>query len=241
MKKFYGFFDNGKYKVGCNGGTIYVYDQNENELAKFKGFSCTYKGAFRPGTNVFVAKSIVDHLLVFDLDKLSLVKKIKFSRVEGAQDEGFAFSSTGDLFYNIEKPVISYRTQLTIYDGSTFEKVAECLNDDENMVLRHVEAQEDGVYLFGYVKARSILDCYSFAAKLSDYKLTDIRKIKSHAYDVPVIWDSWFHDTDYRYLLEYKNWELHGFSEKEAQSHECLMLKPEPPKVSIKKIWELNA
>ena len=99
MKKFYGFFDNGKYKVGCNGGTIYVYDQNENELAKFKGFSCTYKGAFRPGTNVFVAKSIVDHLLVFDLDKLSLVKKIKFSRVGGCQDEGFAFSSTGDLFY----------------------------------------------------------------------------------------------------------------------------------------------
>ena len=28
MRKFYGFFDNGTFKVGCNGGSIYVYDQN---------------------------------------------------------------------------------------------------------------------------------------------------------------------------------------------------------------------
>ena len=61
MRKFYGFFDNRKYKVGCNGGTIYVYDQNETELTRFKGLSCTYRGAFRPGTNRFIAKSTYDY------------------------------------------------------------------------------------------------------------------------------------------------------------------------------------
>ena len=57
MPKFYAFFDNGTYKVGCTGGSIYVFDQNNTELARFKGLSCIYQGAFRPGTNVFVAKS----------------------------------------------------------------------------------------------------------------------------------------------------------------------------------------
>ena len=50
---------------------------------------------------------------------------------------------------------------------------------------------------------------------------------------------TWF-DNDYEYVKIYKNWELQGFAEKEAQSHECLMQKPQPPKVSIKQIWELT-
>ena len=131
MKKYYGFFDNGKYKVGCNGGSIHVFDQKDVELTRFKGLSNTYKGAFRPESNVFVAKSISGILVAYDLDKLSLVRKINIHAE--AQDEGFAFSTTGSLFYNIEKPVTSTRTQLTVYDGLTFEKKAFYFDNEEKI------------------------------------------------------------------------------------------------------------
>ncbi len=35
MKKFWGFYKNESYSVGCNGGTVYIYDLTGKELAKF--------------------------------------------------------------------------------------------------------------------------------------------------------------------------------------------------------------
>ena len=237
MKKYYGFFDNGIYKVGCNGGSIYVFDQKDVELVRFKGLSNTYKGAFRPGSNVFVAKSISGILVAYDLDKLSLIRKINIHAE--AQDEGFAFSKTGDLFYNIEKPVTSYRTQLTVYDGMTFDKKAVYFEDEERMVIEHIETYPDEIYLFGFMRGDDGVGKYPFATKFANGEIMDIREIKSKLYETPGRWMTWF-DTDYEYVKTYKDWELHGFSEKEAQVHECLMQKPQPPKVTIKQIWELN-
>ena len=237
MKKFYGFFDNGKYKVGCNGGSIYVYDQNDNELTRFKGLSCTYKGAFRPGTNLFVAKSTNGVLTICDLDTLSVIKKIDIHA--SAQDEGFAFSASGDLFYNIEKPKTSTRTQLTVYDGITFDKKIVYFENEDKIFIEHIETYTDEIYLFGFVRGDVGVSNYPFASRFSNGQAIDIREIKSKNYETPGRWMIWF-DTDYEYVKTYKNWELQGFSEKEAQSHECLMQKPQPPEVSIKQIWELN-
>lgn len=238
MKEFYGFFDNGKYKVGCGGGTIYVYDQNDAELARFKGLSTTYKGAFHPHKNIFAAKSANGLLAAYDLDSLSLIKKINIHA--SAQDEGFAYSSSGELFYNIEKPVTSIRTQITVYDGVTFDKKAVYFENEEKIFIEHIETYPDEIYLFGYMRGDSSVGKYPFAAKFADGQAVDIREIKSKLYDTPDRWMIWFNG-DYEYVKTYKNWELHGFTKKEAQSHECLMQKPQPPKVSVKKIWELNA
>lgn len=238
MRKFYGFFDNGKYKVGCNGGTIYVYDQNNIELARFKDLSCAYRGAFRPATNVFVAKSTVGMLAVYDLDTLSLVKKINITR-KGAQDEGFAFSTSGDLFYNIEKPILSTRTQLIVYDGSSFNKIATHFADDDKMFLEYIETYVDEIYLFGFMRDDNGIFDYGFTAKYVNGELGDIRRIQSADYAIAnsiTPWDK----TDYSYLHIYKYWETHGFSENTARQYECLKQEPEPPKVSIKQIWELN-
>lgn len=238
MRKFYGFFDNGKYKVGCNGGTIYVYDQTNTELARFKDLSNTYRGAFHPATNVFVAKSTMGSLAVYDLDTLSLVKKINITR-KGAQDEGFAFSASGDLFYNIEKPTLSTRTQLTVYDGASFNIIATYFADEEKIVLDYVETHDDEVYLLGFMRDDNDIFDYGFTAKLVNGELRDIRRIQSTDYAIAnsiMPWDK----TDYRYLHIYKYWEAHGFSENTAKQYECLQQEPEPPKVSIKRIWELN-
>lgn len=134
MRKFWGFYDNGKYHVGCNGGTIYVYNKNDEELAKFRDIKYAYAGTFKPNTNIFIAKSTEGKLAIYDLDSLTLVKKITITTL-GAQDEGFAFSYSGDLFYNIEKPNCSTATQLTVYDGFDFTKKAVYFADDRKMVL----------------------------------------------------------------------------------------------------------
>ena len=237
MKKYYGFFDNGKYKVGCNGGSIHVFDQKDVELTRFKGLSNTYKGAFRPESNVFVAKSISGILVAYDLDKLSLVRKINIHAE--AQDEGFAFSTTGSLFYNIEKPVTSTRTQLTVYDGLTFEKKAFYFDNEEKIFIQHIETYPEEMFLFGFIRGDDGVGKYPFVAKFANGEILDIREIKSKLYETPGRWMKWF-DTDYEYVKTYKDWELYGFSEKEALSHECLLQKPQPPKVTLKQIWELN-
>ena len=236
MRKFYGFYNNGKFKVGCNGSSIWVYDQNDNELAKFKGLSCTYAGAFRPGTNLFVAKSTYGTLWIYDLDTLSLFRKIKYTPL-GAHDEGFAFSPSGDLFYNIEKPVSSTRTQLTVYDGATFDRIAVYFADEVKMVLHHIETYDDEVYLYGFMRTESGPYDYAFTAKFVNGEVKDIREIKSTEFPI-TDWTIWGKN-DASYLGIYKRWEMHGFTEESAMV-EYLKKEPNPPKVTIKQIWQLN-
>ena len=73
MRNFWGYYDNGKYRVGCNGGTVYIYDQNNKELAKFKDIRYAYKGKFLPNSNKIIIKSTEGLLAVYDLDKLDLI------------------------------------------------------------------------------------------------------------------------------------------------------------------------
>ena len=97
MRKFWGFYDNGTYRVGCSGATIYLYDQSDRELCKFRDIPYAYTGAFQPHTNRFAAKSTDGSLAFYDLDGRALLKKITITHI-GAQDEGFAFSPDGRLF-----------------------------------------------------------------------------------------------------------------------------------------------
>ena len=55
MKNFWSYIENGKYSIGCTGQTVYVYDQNGTELAKFKDLPYAYKAAFSRRLNwIFV-------------------------------------------------------------------------------------------------------------------------------------------------------------------------------------------
>lgn len=122
MRKFWGFYKNESYSVGCNGSTVYIYDSTGTELAKFRDFPYAYTAVFKPNSNVIAVKSTEGFLGFYDLDSLALIKKITVTRI-GAQDEGFAFTPNGRYFYNIEKPVNSCQTQLSIYDAVSFEKM----------------------------------------------------------------------------------------------------------------------
>ena len=187
---------------------------------------------------MFAAKSNVGYLAVYDLDKLSLIRKINIPRV-GAQDSGFAFSETGDLFYNIESPVRSTRTQLTVYDGITFDRIATYFAEEEKLFLRFIETYTDEVYVFGFMRRDDGVYDYPFTARFVNGEIRDIRRIRSNDYPI-TDWTPW-ENNDCRYLHIYKNWETEGRSAYAAKQYACLMQEPAPPEITIKHIWEINA
>lgn len=94
MKKYQGYAQNEKFKVGLNGKTVYIFDNDENELARFQDAPHMYRGKFIPNTNTLVVKSTAGWLLFYDLDSLALIKKIRFSNI-GSQDGNFAITQDG--------------------------------------------------------------------------------------------------------------------------------------------------
>lgn len=200
MKRFWGFYSNGAYSVGCNGATVYIYDNAGNELKKFRDFPNAGRAAFLPNSNIIAVKSNAGYLGFYDLDKLALIRKHKVSK-DGPEDGGFAFSADGRFFYNIETNGLSVRTKMSIYETAGFSKVNTLFADDEKMVLDHLEIDPASgtCYVSGFLRRREGND--DFAA-IFDQKALCIR-------DIRVI----DHKT-YEYLCEYKNWELSGFTDR---------------------------
>lgn len=203
MRNFWGFYDNGNYRVGCNGGTVYVYDQSNMELGKFKDIKYAYVGAFQPGTNIFVVKSTEGLLAVYDLDKMELLKKIVITRI-GAQDEGFAFSPNGEYFFNIEKPFQSTETQLTIYRTSDYEIVKVMFHGEKVKVLDAIEFDRlsNECYVLGFMRDENGIMDYGFVGKLLGGAIVEIKELKREEYD---------------YISAYKSWELSGCTSKKLE------------------------
>ena len=81
MRRFWGFYQNGSYSVGCNGRTVYIFDKAEKEIARFNDFPYAYSAAFMPGKNIIAVKSTGGVLGFYDLDSLSLLKKITVTKI----------------------------------------------------------------------------------------------------------------------------------------------------------------
>lgn len=202
MRKFWGFYKNDIYSVGCNGTTMYIYDSNEKELARFKDLPYVYTAAFKPNSNILAVKSTAGFLGFYDLDSLSLIKKITVTTI-GAQDEGFAFTPDGKYFYNIEKPVNSYLTQLSIYDTESFKKVNTLFTGERKMFIDNIEFDnETGIcYVLGFMHGDAD---GGFVGKLDveSGSVTDLHPLDRKQYD---------------YLWWYKSWEQRGFTEKSLE------------------------
>lgn len=216
MRKFWGFYDNGTYRVGCNGASIYVYDQNDKELCRFKDIKYAYRGVFQPETNIFVAKSTEDSLAVYDLERCILLKKIVITRI-GGQDEGIVFSPDGKLLYNIEKPFHTTATQLTIYETKDYTVVDTLFADASQMFLENIEFSEDGKggYVLGFMRGENGIWDYCFIGRFSDHAVSEIKRIDKEKYD---------------YIQAYKSWEQSGYTEKKL---EWSILKDYPNKSHI--------
>ena len=203
MKKFWGYYENEKYRVGCNGATVYIYDSENKELAKFKDVKYAYTAKFLPNTNTIVVKTTEGSLAVYSLDKLKLVKKIIITRI-GAQDEGFSFSPDGKFLCNIEKPNKSTQTQLTKYDTRNFEVAEILFENDKNMCLEDIEFDitTGRCYILGFIRDITGVYDYGFVGELVKDHIEDIKKLDEKTYS---------------YVQAYKSWEKCGFTKKSLE------------------------
>ena len=226
MRRFWGYYTNKSYAVGCNGGPVYIYDRNGNELAKFRDFPYAYTAAFCPNRNIIAVKSTDGYIGFYDLESLSLIKKYNITRI-GAQDEGFAFSGDGKYFYNIEKPIYSTDTQLGIYETTSFTKNNTLFEKNKKMVLDDLEFDtETGIcYVSGFMRNddSGVLE-YGFVAIFDreNQRITNIHPID---------------EKEYTYLCAHKSWEIRGFTEKSLEWNYILKDLKNIKEISIKEVY----
>ncbi len=200
MKKFWGCASNDMFSVGCTGQTVYLYDKNGNELGKFKDITYGYAPMISPDGTLFIVKSTEGRLAIYSLKTLSLIKKFRFSKVDGAQDDGFCFSPDGKLFFNIERQKDALHSAISVYDTTDFSLVNQVLLS-EDIMLDHIEFDPvtNTYYVLGFVRdATSVID-HGFVAKFEDNQIKIITAISENEYD---------------FYRSYKHLEILGFSEK---------------------------
>lgn len=200
MKKFWGWASNDKFSIGCTGQTVYLYDKSGNELARFKDITYGYTPMISPDGTLFVVKSTEGRLAVYSLETLSLIKKFRFSKVDGAQDDGFCFSPDGKLFFNVERQKDSLHSAISVYDTTDFSLSNQILLG-EDMMLDHIEFDKatNKYYILGFMRdANRVID-HGFVAEFENNQIKNITAISEKEYD---------------FYRSYKHLEIMGFSEK---------------------------
>ena len=200
MKKIWGHASNEKFSVGCTGQTVYVYDENGNEVGKFKDIKYGYKPVFSPDGAIFVVKSTEGRLAVYSLETLSLIKKFRFSKVDGAQDDGFCFSPDGKFFINIERQKDYLHSAISVYNTFDFSLANQILLG-ENMRLHHIEFDKstNAYYVLGFIRDAALSMNRYFVAVYEDDQIKNITVISANEYD---------------FYQKYKDLELLGFTDK---------------------------
>lgn len=181
MKKFWAYISNGKYSVGTTGQTVYLFDENGNEINRFQDITYAYTPMFSPDGKLFVVKSTVGRLAVYSLKTFSLIKKFRFSKVDGAQDEGFCFSPDGKYFINIESQGNGLHCAISVYNTDDFSRVSQLLLE-EKVMLNHIEFDDSTkeYYVLGIIHSDVN---HSLIAKYQDNSIVNLIEITESEYD----------------------------------------------------------
>lgn len=225
MKKFVGFTSNGECSVGCTGRTVYLYNKDGKELAKFKDLIYAYSPLISPDGKIFVVKTTEGRLAVYSLEYRKLIKKFRFSKVDGAQDDNFCFSPDGKELYNIERHIDSFKTVLSVYDTTDFSLKKRILNDNYNLVLAAVEysVNENKIFLLGYMREpqSGVADKF-FVGELIKDSLKNIAYISEKEFD---------------FYLDCKQLEIHSFTLSDNYTPDEIE-RIKKAKHSLAKLWK---
>ena len=223
MKKFLSYIENDEYGVGCTGQTVYLYDKNGTELKKFKDLPYAYKSAFSPLGNVFVVKTTEGRLAVYSLETSSLIKKFRYSKVNGAQDDGFCFSSDGRYFINLERQGDDLHSAISVYNAKDFSRVSQLLLD-ENMRVSHIELGDGEYYVLGFMRGADRVMTNGFVGKFANGQIKDILPIS---------------DQEYEFYSDYLYLKMMGFTEKAYGDYFSVSLeKLRSAGHSLAKLWK---
>lgn len=224
MKKFRSYIENDTCAVGCTGQAVFVYDKNGNELAKFNDLPYAYKLAFSPLGNIFVVKTTEGRLAVYSTEALSLIKKFRYSRVNGAQDDGFCFSSDGGYFFNVERQGDDLHSAISVYDTADFSRKSQLLLGDR-MMVSHIELVDGEYYVLGFMRRDDLVlsDCY--VGKFANNEIKDVQIIS---------------EREHKFYNNYLDLKLMGFTEKayEWGRFEISLDKLRSAGLSLAKLWD---
>ena len=198
---FWSFIGNDSYNIGCTGQTVYLYDKQGVELARFKDLTYAYTAAISPKNDLFVVKSTAGRLAVYSFDPPALIKKFRFSKVDGGQDDNFCFSADGSELHNIERQTDVLKTALSIYDTKDFSLKRRIFDSDRSIVLTGIENEKetDGFYLLGYLRGKFGVAENCFVGKLNGAELRDVVYVT---------------EEDHMFFLSYLGLRMSGFTQK---------------------------
>lgn len=197
---FHSLISNGKYIVGCTSQTVYVYDINNTLITKYPKHRYVYYSSFSPSGDMFAVKSVEGYLAFYSLKDYSLLKKFRFSKVDGAQDDGFCFSPDGNEFYNIERQTNSCISALSFYDTKDFSLKKRLFLEDIFTELSDIEYDTKSAvfYIIGFFRdKKSRVANERYIAKLINDEMKDVVIITNK---------------EYVNCIEYKRLQRMGFS-----------------------------
>lgn len=198
MPSFWSYISKGKYSVGCTGQTVYIYENGE-EVTKFKDAKYAYDSEISPDLSKVIVKTTDGFLLVYSLGKMKLIKKFRFSKVDGGQHAGLCFSADSKYFINSESHGDGLERCLSVYETADFTLVKR-LFYGRDMYISQIEYDEnfDSYFVLGILYRKFRRNKY-FAAELKDDELKNVTDIKEKEYD--------FYD-------KFKDLERSGFTKK---------------------------
>lgn len=216
VKKFWGFYSNGTYQVGCQEHTMYLYDAAGRELARFKDLRYAPLGAFQPGTNRFLLRSTAGRIAVYDCDERKLLKKFDFSTVHFAQDDGFCFAPDGKYFYNIERFPVDTKTRLRVYETESFTPVRELGEKNLSEIL--YDESRDRVQLLYFTRGAD--DCFDqgYVGTLEGETIAMLRRLSEEEYEFLRGWLSLRNSGFTEKAMEWSGLHYDGYTNDQLQT-----------------------
>lgn len=184
-KSFWTFKESENYDIGLTGTTVYIFDKEGNEVAKFKDLTYAYRCVISPKGDIFVVKSNAGRMAIYSLESLNLIKKFRYSKIDHSQDENLIFSPDGYYLYNIENHIDSLRTCISVYETYNFSLVKKLLFDNVNLFLERIEYDKssDEYFLLGYLRNTDTRVAEKFfVGKLKNEELEDQKCINERTY-----------------------------------------------------------
>lgn len=181
MRNYWAYITGAKYSVGTTGQSVFLFDENGNELKCFKDLKYGYAPIFSPDEKILVVKSTEGRIAVYSTETLSLIQKFRFSKVDGAQSGGYCFSPDGLFFINLEvHEKESVYSTISFYNTEDFSLESQIIVDD-NMMVNEIEFDEETneYFVLGF-----FCGTYSgFIGKLENKKLVECVAVSLVEYD----------------------------------------------------------
>lgn len=199
MPSFWSYISNGIFTVGCTGQTVYIYDENGKEKAKFKDLIYAYNAEISPDSKKAVIKATDGKLAVYSLEDMKLLNKFRFSKVDGGQHAGFCFSADGNLFFNLESHGDGLEHCLSVYETENFTLIKQLFYGKESCIsCIEYDKEYDSYFVLGIFYRRFRRNKY-FAAEFRDDGLENI---------------TYINEKDYNFYHSFKDLEKSGFTQK---------------------------